>query len=243
MKYGLLIIFSCLFQNTKVYCNQDTTYQSESLIIIKISDQTYSHISFLKVPRFGKVACNGLVCYDHKHAIVIDTPANDHASEELITWIQNDLNKNIYGVVATHFHEDCLGGLDVFHRQGVISFSGVKTQALAKSKDLPIPEISFEKKMQIQIGNEQLVLEYFGEGHTEDNIVAYFSKDKVLFGGCLIKSIGSGKGNLDDANTDAWPQTVRLVATKYSDTEIVVPGHGKIGDRQLLNFTQEMFNE
>ena len=40
---------------------------------------------------------------------------------------------------------------------------------------------------------------YFGEGHTKDNIMGYFTEDQALFGGCLIKKVGASKGYLGDA--------------------------------------------
>ena len=71
--------------------------------------------------------------------------------------------------------------------------------------------------------------------------MAYFPEDNVLFGGCLIKSVGAGKGYLGDANTIAWPGTVHKIKLKYPKTEIVIPGHGKWGGTELLDYTIELF--
>jgi hypothetical protein len=37
---------------------------------------------------------------------------------------------------------------------------------------------------------------FFGEGHTKDNVVAYFLSEKILFGGCLLKELEASKGYL-----------------------------------------------
>jgi len=68
---------------------------------------------------------------------------------------------------------------------------------------------------------------YYGEGHTKDNVIVYFPDDKVVFGGCLIKAVDAGKGNLEDANVAAWPETVRKLKRNYPDTKIVIADHGK----------------
>ena len=89
---------------------------------------------------------------------------------------------------------------------------------------------------------KRYIAEYFGEGHTKDNIVGYFPADKTLFGGCLIKKVGAGNGNLEDANTDNWSKTVRKIKRKYHSAEIVIPGHGKSGGIELLDYTIQLFD-
>jgi len=65
--------------------------------------------------------------------------------------------------------------------------------------------------------------------------------DNVLFGGCLVKEVGAGKGNLEEANPTAWPESVRNVKAKYPDVKMVVPGHGAWGGIELLDYTINLF--
>ena len=62
-----------------------------------------------------------------------------------------------------------------------------------------------------------------------------------MFGGCLVKEVGAGKGNLEDANVATWPKTIRMLKAKYPDVKIVVPGHGKAGGAELLDYTVKLF--
>ncbi len=71
----------------------------------------------------------------------------------------------------------------------------------------------------------------------------YIPGEKVLFGGCLIKEVGAGKGNLGDANTEEWPDTVRKIKQAYPEVKYVVPGHGKVGGLELLDYTIGRFEE
>jgi metallo-beta-lactamase class B len=82
---------------------------------------------------------------------------------------------------------------------------------------------------------------FFGEGHTKDNVVGYFPDDKAVFGGCLIKEVGSGKGNLEDANVAEWSQTVSKVKQFYPEAKIVIPGHGETGGTELFDYTIKLF--
>jgi glyoxylase-like metal-dependent hydrolase (beta-lactamase superfamily II) len=84
------------------------------------------------------------------------------------------------------------------------------------------------------------ILEVFypGAGHTKDNVVVWIPSAKVVFGGCLIRSLNSrGLGNLSDAYPEEWGKSALAVKETYPDSLIVVPGHGKRGDRSLIDHT------
>lgn len=217
-------------------------YNSETLQIEQISPNTYVHISYLNTDDFGRVPCNGMLVIDEGEALVFDTPANAEASIELINWLENNQKSKVKGVVATHFHWDCLGGLNEFHSRNIPSYASSKTIELAKAAGYPIPENSFKEKMNLQAGDIEVINQFLGEGHTKDNFVAYVPSDKVIFGGCMIKELGAGNGNLEDANLAEWSATVRKVKSTFPETLLVIPGHGKIGGTELLDYTIEMFD-
>ncbi|WPR73788.1 subclass B1 metallo-beta-lactamase [Algoriphagus sp. NG3] len=228
----------------KSYSQQtNPIYESETLQIEQISPNTYVHISYLNTDDFGRVSCNGMIVINDGEALVFDTPANEEASVELLDWLENGQQTSVKGVVATHFHWDCLGGLNEFHARGIPSYASNKTIELAKSAGYPIPKNGFKKKMKLNTGNIEVVNQFLGEGHTKDNFVAFVSSDHVLFGGCMIKELGAGNGYLGDANVPAWSATVRKVKAAYPDVQIVIPGHGKVGGPELLDYTEEMFEK
>ena len=218
-------------------------YQSEKLIISKISDHVYLHTSFLQTQDFGKVSCNGMIVVDEKEAIVFDTPANKESTAELIRYFTTKMTVKIKGVVATHFHDDCVAGLDEFHKHQIPSYAENRTinRLKAANSQFEIPKNGFDKSLELKAGSEKVYAAYFGEGHTKDNVIGYFEKEKIMFGGCLIKENGAGKGNLGDANVKAWSATVKKVKQKYPQTKIVIPGHGKTGGLELLDYTIQLF--
>lgn len=218
-------------------------YQSENLSVRKISDHVYLHTSFLQTRDFGKVPCNGMIVVDEKEAIVFDTPANKESSAELIRYFNSQMAVKIKGVVATHFHDDCVAGLAEFHQQQIPSYAENRTIRSLKAANgqFEMPKKGFEDFLELKAGDEKVYAAYFGEGHTKDNVIGYFAKEKIMFGGCLIKEMGAGKGNLADANVNAWSATVRKVKKKYPQTNIVIPGHGKTGGMELLDYTIRLF--
>ncbi|MDO6388946.1 subclass B1 metallo-beta-lactamase [Pontibacter sp. BT731] len=227
--------------SSDVAANYRKSYTSETLEVHKIADQVYQHLSFLETQSFGKVPCNGMVVIDQQEAIIFDTPTTDQASLELIDWVEQRLGCKVKAVVATHFHQDCLGGLPAFQRRGIPTYASHKTIALAKANRTAVPENGFHKELTFEVGNEKVLVLYPGKGHTHDNVVGYFPKAEAMFGGCLIKEVGAGKGNLADADTVAWPLTVANLKTAYPRVKHVIPGHGKVGGPELLDYTVRLF--
>lgn len=115
------------------------------------------------------------------------------------------------------------------------------TITLAKRDAGVAPQDGFSDYHEIPIGSTKVVNARLGEGHTADNIIAYFPDEKVLFGGCLVKGAKAGRGNLNDANVAEWSKTVLKVKTKYPEAEVIIPGHGKARGQELLDYTIEMF--
>ncbi|MBT8306936.1 MAG: subclass B1 metallo-beta-lactamase [Maribacter sp.] len=237
--YLLVLLVACRSKKN----NSNPEYGSDNLKIERLTKNVYVHISYLKTESYGKVPCNGMIVLSDDEAIIIDTPANDVASDELLNWLEDRVAYKIKAIVATHFHTDCLGGLNAFHQRNIPSYALNKTRTLAGAKGETIPQNGFETNLELKVGRELVISGFFGEGHTKDNIVCYIPSEKVLFGGCLIKSEGAGKGNLNDANINEWSNTVRNLKTEYSEAKLVIPGHGRPSDANLFDYTINLFNQ
>ena len=227
--------------------NTDSTivYATDTLLIQKLADHVYLHKSYLKTKDFGRVDCNGMIVVNGKEAIVFDTPADDTSATVLINYITNILQCEIKAIIPTHFHEDCVGGLEMFLSKKIPAYASYKTITLLKGKNRNFskPLIGFNDSLSLDIGDKKVWAAYFGEGHTKDNIIGYFPDEHAIFGGCLIKESGAGNGNLEDANVKDWSATVRKIKQKYPGAKIVVPGHGKTGGTELLDYTISLFEQ
>ena len=217
-------------------------YETEHLIIHRLSNHIFEHQSFLTTNDFGKVKCNGMIVVNNNEAIIFDTPADNKSSQELIDYARK-AKWDIKAIIPTHFHEDCVAGLETFEKNGISGYASNQTIKQLKNKGKKHIEIlkGFDNTLTLELGNEKVYALYFGEGHTTDNVVGYFPGDKAVFGGCLIKEAGASKGNLEDANLAAWPATVRKVKQAYPDVQIIIPGHGKSGGTELFDYTIKLF--
>ncbi len=233
----ILVLFSC-----KEDAESAANYETSNLKIEELTDNVFVHTSYLFLPEYGKVGCNGMIYIHNNEALIFDTPTTDSVSIELINWIEKELECNVIGVLATHFHNDCLGGLKAFNDKGIKSYGNNLTIQLAETDSLEVPLLGFDNEFVIPIGDDYVNVTHFGEGHTKDNVVVYVATENVLFGGCLIKKIDASKGYLGDANVDEWSNTVTKIKAEYPNLKWVVPGHGKPGNTDLLDYTIKLFS-
>lgn len=219
-------------------------YSSDSLIIEQLSPNTYLHTTFMVVKEYGKVSCNGMIIVRNGESVIVDIPADTKSSQLLIEWIYNNIAKKINAVVITHFHKDSSGGLQAFTEEKIHSYATNQTINLLKKKNVThLPHEGFDEYKEIEVGDDIVIVKYFGEGHTADNIIGYYSRDQILFGGCLVKELEGSKGNLEDANTNVWPSTIQKILSEYPEVTIVIPGHGNVGGKELLEYTMKLFSE
>lgn len=232
-------------ENLRARADSLASYKTQNLIIQKLSNHIYAHVSFLKTNDFGTVGCNGMIVVNENEAIIFDTPSNDQGSEELIAYVTKTLNCKIKAIIPTHFHNDCVGGLEKFKEYNIPAYASAKTIELLNQRGIKFskPINSFDNKLSIKIGHKKVYAAYYGEGHTKDNIIGYFQDDNAIFGGCLIKETGASKGFLGDANINTWSETVRKIKHKYPKARIVIPGHGKWGGTELFDYTIKLFDK
>ena len=214
---------------------------NDDIQLTHIIDSVYAHVTWEESETFGRFPSNGLIFIKNGQAIMIDTPFDNEKTKRLTDFLEDSMGVEVKKLIIGHFHDDCLGGLEYIQSKGIESVANKLTIDKCKELELPIPSTSFKDSLVFDFQGELVVCHYFGGGHTIDNITVWFPSKKILFGGCLIKSINSrGLGNLSDAVVKEWDVTVKKIINQYPDIEIVIPGHGAIGNSGLLTHTIEL---
>ncbi len=81
---------------------------------------------------------------------------------------------------------------------------------------------------------DDLELFFPGPCHTRDNILVWLPHQRVLFGGCFVKSVTADSlGNVEDAALRDWPASLGRVRAAYPSPSMVIPGHGTIHGESL----------
>lgn len=212
---------------------------SDDLAILPLSERVYVHISTGSAPGFGRFTSNGMIYCVEGKAMLFDTPMTDSLTRDLVAWITDSLHASIVGFVANHWHADCIGGLAYLEWLGIPSYASEKTIAETQMHHVAVPENGFSDSLVLRVGGAPVVCRYFGPGHTKDNIVAWLPAENILFGGCMIRSVhATTRGNIEDADLDAWPKTVSRIVDAYGSlATFVIPGHGEVGGPELLTHT------
>jgi metallo-beta-lactamase class B len=137
-------------------------------------------------------------------------------------------------------YETMKAALELMKKTGNANQKCVEAYKTQKFK-APNRLFDIEEGFKLTIGEEIVEVYFPGESHSIDNVVVYFHNRKILFGGCMVKSLESrGPGFTDDANMEEWPKSVKRVSDRYKNARVVIPGHGNWGDRKLLNHTIEL---
>jgi len=201
--------------------------------------------------------------------LFIDTPITNEATEKLVNWLAaRDSVKMKITAINTHFHNDRLGGNGYLTKIGSIIYGSDLTVKLLKERGLGIgmldsykdptmkkyydywqnakltpPTKVFSLKDGLVLTFDKATFEvyYPGPGHTPDNVVVYYFGKKILFGGCIIKTLSANsKGNIGDADLSNWYSSVNNILIKYPDAALVIPGHGPEGGKELISHTMEI---
>ena len=234
----LIVIIALFFLSNLNLAQEDRIKITKDVELVKISATTFNHISYHDLPNFQHVPANGLIYIDQGKAFIIDTPWTDEETATLLNWLKDSLNVTVAGAIVTHWHIDCMGGLREIQKAGINSYASNLTREIARSKNLPVPDVGFQDSLKLYLNDKEIVCRYLGAGHTIDNIVVWLPAEKTLFGGCMVKTLGANSlGNTEDADLSEWPKTLKQVLAEFSNSEIVIPGHGNFGNLDLIHHT------
>ncbi len=207
---------------------------TNDLFLTKLTDNAYIHTSNNN---------NGIIYTVQNEAVIVSTPADDSLTLALIRWVQEEMGLTIIAYVIDRWHPDAMEGLDVIKNLGIKSYANKRTLKTARKKNLPLADIGFNKKLNINIQGQQLVCHYFGPAHTHDGIVVWLPAERILFGGNGIRNYNGWAGNIGDANIKKWSQTATKIKEAYGNAHIVVPGHGTYGGPELLDYTVGLYTQ
>jgi glyoxylase-like metal-dependent hydrolase (beta-lactamase superfamily II) len=121
-----------------------------------------------------------------KGVIAVDAPPS--IGKNYLKAIAEVTTKPIAYVIYSHAHLDHIGAANIFPKNATYIAQEDTTAELQRAKDAttnsstvpPIPTISFSKNYTLQIGNQTLQLDYYGNNHLPGNIFIYAPSQKVL---------------------------------------------------------------
>lgn len=174
----------------------------------------------------SKIPANGMYLLTDNAVVLFDTPWDTTQFQPLLDSIKLKHNKNVTLCIATHWHSDRTEGLEYYKQQAVKTYTTSLTDELSKKNNKKRAEFLMTKDTLFTVGQHSFEIYYPGEGHTADNIIVWFDKEKILYGGCLIKGADARDlGYLKDANILEYEMTLKKVHQKCPDPKFIIVSH------------------
>jgi metallo-beta-lactamase class B len=176
--------------------------------------------------------------------VMFDTPWDTTQFQPLLDSIKVKHNKSVIMAFATHWHSDKTAGLEYYRQQGIKTYTTKLTDELSKKNNTKRAEFLMAKDTVFNVGKYTFETYYPGPGHTEDNIVIWFKKERILFGGCLIKGVDSENlGFLGDGNIKEYESTLKNVQRKFKKPRFIIIAHSDWNNLNSLKYSIKMAKE
>ena len=185
-----------------------------------------------------------------RDVLVVDTRSTPAQAREIATELRELTRDPVSIIVDTHWHFDHTFGNSVFRpavawghvraaaqllREGPATIEEVARELPEIASDIretiiDPPELTFEDRATVAVGDRVVELSYHGRAHTDGDIVLVVPDANVMFAGDLLED--GAPPSFGDSFPLEWPATVEQLLPLA--TGAVVPGHGAVGDRAFV---------
>ena len=214
--------------------------QNAKLIITPLTGNFYIYTTY-NTYQDSKVPANGMYVVTDDGVVLFDTPWDTTQFQPLLDSIKVKHNKNVLLCFATHWHSDKTAGLNYYKQLGIKTYTTALTDELSKNNNKPRAEFLMTKDTVFNVAPYTFETYYPGQAHTQDNIVVWFKKEKILYGGCFIKGADDENlGYLDDGNKTTYAATLKKVKQKCRKPKYIIIAHSDWRNTNSLKHSIKM---
>jgi metallo-beta-lactamase class B len=239
MKTTITTIIIYLFSLTFTY-GQTTNNE------LKITHLIGDFYIFTTYKMFGtkKQSANGMYLVTDSGVVLFDSPWDTSPFQPLLDSIKVKHNKKVVINIATHSHEDRTSGIDFYRKNGIKTHTTKLTDEISIENERPRAEFLMKKDTIFTVGQYKFQTYFGGEGHTKDNIVIWFDNEKILYGGCLVKSIDAKDLEyVGEANIKEWSKTIKKIQKKFKNHKFIITGHHNWESTKTLEHTLKLIKQ
>lgn len=182
-----------------------------------------------------------------KDGILLVDNMYEAVTPKIIALLKDAPDTNIRFVVNTHFHSDHIQGNKVFSgTAAIIAHENVlkRLKAKAGQSTSSLPDITFNKDLNIYFNGEEIQLFHLPNGHTDSDVFVYFTQSKVIhmgdtfFNGMFPAVYKEGGGDMMQLI-----KNLEQVLQKIPADAAVIPGHGPLATKKDLESYLQMLKE
>ena len=209
---------------------------------LRLADGVYAYFQ----PDGGWCVSNAGIIVGDTGTAIVDTAATERRSRLLAEEVARVSPRPPDVVINTHFHGDHVFGNGVFSPTAtIVAHELTRVEMLQAGHglrnlwpdvdwgDTPIvpPAVTFRDAVTVFAGQQRLEVIHVGPAHTTNDSVIWIPDKRILFAGDVLMSgvtpfclMGSVAGSLR-----------AIERLRALDPEIIVPGHGHVGGKELLD--------
>ncbi len=183
----------------------------------------------------------GVITGDDGTVLIDNGLARD--SEALVKTLKESTGLPVY-VLNTHWHYDHTGSNEVLADSTIITHHNVRKRLGEKQSGAALPDITYSSHLELYVNGFGLTIVHPGAGHTDGDSIVYINPVNVvhmgdqLFAGYFPYVDARSGGSLE-----GYMNNIKQVINQIDDNTVVIPGHGKVTNKQGLEDYVEMMRE
>jgi glyoxylase-like metal-dependent hydrolase (beta-lactamase superfamily II) len=227
---------------------------SGSEALVEVADGVWILPDLHRTPHVPNI---GIIVGD-RSALVVDSGMGIANGERVLEIARELAGRRRLFVTATHFHPEHGYGVQAFADTATIvynraqrdeleekqrhwteyfsTFSPQIAEALEGVEYVPA-DVVYAVTAELDLGGRVVELHHYGPAHTRGDQVIFLPRERVLFTGDLVEERFFAIMPDEDTRANEWVE--RLERLEQLDARVVVPGHGALGDSDLVTTARE----
>jgi len=213
----------------------------------KVKDNLYVIISSTPGPEF--TGGNTGVLVTDSGVVVVDTKLSGYGPS-ILEKIKKVTDKPVTMIINTHTHGDHTGSNEAFPASvDIVAHENtkanmVKMPAFAGEKSQFLPKRTYQDKMTVGSGKNQIDLYYFGPGHTNGDTWVVYRSLRVLQTGDMFAWRDAPTIDRNNGGSGIeYPKTLAKAIAGIKDVDVVIPGHSPVTSPKDLQEYQRFIAE
>ena len=217
--------------------------------VIQTASQAYAFIQ-------PNGATNAGFIVSEEGVLVIDSLMTPSLATRLLSEIRRVSKAPIRYLVDTHYHGDHVFGNQYFVPAPIIGHVNCRQELIEKFDAnmnrytsgrpelipeleqirMTLPDVTFEDRMNIRLGDREINLIYLGRAHSAGDILLHLPQEGLLYAGDI--AFHRILPAFPDGHITKWLDVME--ETRKLDFDTIVPGHGPVGTKREFDEAKEL---
>ena len=201
-------------------------------------------------------ATNAGFIVSEEGVLVIDSLMTPSLATRLLSEIRRVSKAPIRYLVDTHYHGDHVFGNQYFVPAPIIGHVNCRQELIEKFDAnmnrytsgrpelipeleqirMTLPDVTFEDRMNIRLGDREINLIYLGRAHSAGDILLHLPQEGLLYAGDI--AFHRILPAFPDGHITKWLDVME--ETRKLDFDTIVPGHGPVGTKREFDEAKEL---